>query len=98
MSTASPRARWRNRCALSSREVKSTGEKFFVVILPSTVIANVTATNGLRRLCFGGTRFRAVDFALLFVLADLMLERGEFLLHIAHLHMANGAAGPVKEI
>src|SRR4051812_42908431 len=102
MSTASPSARCRSRWVLSSREVKSTGEKFFVVIFPSTVIANVTATKGRRRLCGGGTRFRASDFvrffkeaglaearpsdeALFFLLADLMLERGEFLLHLAHL-------------
>src|SRR5436305_9192391 len=44
--TASARARWRNKCSLSSREVKSTGAKFFVVTLPSTVIAKVALTNG----------------------------------------------------
>jgi hypothetical protein len=40
---------------LSSREVKSTGEKFRVVILPSTVIAKVTATNGreMQERCLG---------------------------------------------
>jgi hypothetical protein len=31
---------------LSSREVKSTGDKFFVVTLPSTVIAKVATTTG----------------------------------------------------
>ena len=46
ISTASARARCRNRCALSSREVKSTGANFRVVIFPSTVIANVAKTNG----------------------------------------------------
>jgi hypothetical protein len=35
---------------LSSREVKSTGDKFFVVTLPSTVMAKVATTSG--RLCF----------------------------------------------
>ena len=44
--TASARARWRNKCSLSSREVKSTGAKFFVVTLPSTVMAKVATTNG----------------------------------------------------
>src|SRR4051794_29188420 len=112
MSTASPSARWRNRCVLSSREVKSTGEKFLVVILPSTVIAKVTATNGrlggtcfrrsfLRRgviAAFGRREARPSERGLLFVLADLMLERGEFLLHLAHLHVADGPARPVKEV
>jgi hypothetical protein len=37
---------------LSSREVKSTGEKARVVIFPSTVMAKVAATNGR-----GGWRF-----------------------------------------
>src|SRR5207249_10932372 len=46
--TASARARWRNKCSLSSREVKSTRPKFFVVTLPSAVIAKVAMTNGLR--------------------------------------------------
>src|SRR4051812_36970384 len=111
MSTASPSARWRSRWVLSSREVKSTGVKFFVVILPSTVTANVTATKGR----FGGASFRTSDFfeerrvvgraearpsddVLLFLLADFMLERGEFLLHFAHLHVSDGAARPVEEI
>jgi len=44
--TASARARCRNKCSLSSREVKSTGAKFFVVTLPSTVMAKVATTNG----------------------------------------------------
>ena len=44
--TASESARCRNKCNLSSREVKSTGEKFRVVILPSTVMAKVALTNG----------------------------------------------------
>ncbi len=39
-------ARCRSRCILSSREVKSTGEYSRVVILPSTVMAKVAATNG----------------------------------------------------
>src|ERR1700682_410942 len=86
MRTASPRARCRRRCVLSSREVKSTGEKFFVVILPSTVIANVTATNG------------SLHLFLFFFFGDLMLERGEFLLHLAHFHMPNRATWPIEEI
>jgi len=35
---------------LSSREVKSTGPKFFVVTLPSAVIAKVAMTNGRLRV------------------------------------------------
>src|SRR5205085_5484539 len=112
ISTASPSARWRNKCVLSSRDVKSTGEKFLVVILPSTVMAKVAATKGR----FGGTCFctscllrsgigafgraeaRPSGDDLFFLLANFMLERGEFLFHIAHLHMANRAARPVKEV
>ena len=52
-------------------------------------MANVTATNGRR------TR---EDFDLLFLLADFMLERGEFLLHIAHLHVTGGAARTIQKI
>src|SRR3954471_24472325 len=52
-------------------------------------MANVTATNGRRS---------GEGFDLLFLLADFMLERGEFLLHIAHLHMTGGAARTVEEI
>src|ERR1041384_8379969 len=95
MRTASPRARWRNRCALSSREVKSTGVKFFVVILPSTVIANVTATSGLLEPRRGRAR-RIND--LLFLLADLMLERRHLFAHLAHPYMADHATGSVEEI
>ena len=46
MRTASPNERWRRRWRLSSREVKSTGEKARVVILPSAVMAKVAATKG----------------------------------------------------
>src|SRR5205814_6026702 len=97
--TASPSARCRNRCSLSSREVKSTGVKFFVVIFPSTVIAKVTATKGLLLLLpmwegplrpdfFERESSRDAKvpptFFLLFLLADFMFEGGEFLLHLAH--------------
>src|SRR5438046_9519925 len=44
--TASARARWRNKCSLSSREVKSTGANVRVVTLPSAVIAKVATTKG----------------------------------------------------
>ena len=47
--TASARARWRNKCSLSSREVKSTGAKVRVVTLPSAVMAKVTTTKGRLR-------------------------------------------------
>src|SRR5438132_3787016 len=52
INTASAKARCRNKCNLSSREVKSTGDKFFVVTLPSTVIAKVATTTGRWRLRF----------------------------------------------
>ncbi len=47
--TASARARWRNKCSLSSREVKSTGAKVRVVTLPSAVMAKVATTKGRLR-------------------------------------------------
>src|SRR5436190_21654857 len=58
MRTASPNERFRRRWSLSSREVKSTGEKVRVVILPSTVMAKVAKTKG-RSGCvlLGGTCF-----------------------------------------
>jgi hypothetical protein len=40
---------------LSSREVKSTGVKFRVVTLPSTVMANVATTNGRWRFVMNET-------------------------------------------
>src|SRR5438046_10737736 len=49
--TASARARWRNKCSLSSREVKSTGARVRVVTLPSAVMANVATTKGRLRTC-----------------------------------------------
>lgn len=42
---------------MSSREVKSTGVKFRVVIFPSTVMAKVALTNG-RAVRAGGRSFR----------------------------------------
>src|SRR5437016_4918902 len=105
--TASANARWRNKCSLSSREVKSTGEKVLVVILPSTVIANVAVTKGRRktRARFGRSRTRRLNFereteapATLFRFANLMLQRRNFFLHFAQFHVRNYAAGFVKEI
>src|SRR5437660_4484778 len=95
--TASPRARCRSRCSLSSREVKSTGVKFFVVIFPSTVIAKVTATKGrgMWEAPLRGDLDRdevPPTFFLFFFLGDFMLERGELFLHLAHFHMARFAA------
>src|SRR4029453_2981896 len=48
--TAYARGGRRNKCSLSLREAKSTGPKFFVVTLPSAVIAKVATTNGRLRI------------------------------------------------
>lgn len=91
---------------MSSREVKSIGEKARVVILPSTVIAKVAATRGrleildppLRR---GGVlaRRRGTKAApTLFVLRDFMLQRFDFPAHFPQLHVPRLAARFVKEI
>src|ERR1051325_1732518 len=87
--TASPRLRCRKRCFLSSGEVKSIGVKFFVVILPSTVTANVAATYGRCRRECGRTppdlrnRDRVARGLFLFGFADLMLYRSHLTLHIS---------------
>src|SRR5437868_15349686 len=75
------------RCALSSREVKSTPVKSFVVTLPSMVMAKVTATNG-----------RFPPFRILLRRPDFMLECGDFALHFAQLHMARLASWLVEEV
>src|SRR5262249_35668194 len=49
---ASAEARCRNKCNLSSRDVKSTGDRFFVVTLPSAVMAKVETTRGRFDFCF----------------------------------------------
>src|SRR6266700_3586694 len=105
--TASASARCRNKCSLSSREVKSTGEKFRVVTLPSTVIAKVAATNGRREMWERSGRRRAPRPSLdreteippaLFRFADFMSQRRDFFLHLAQLHVCDHAARFVKEI
>src|SRR5688572_9578471 len=99
--------RWRNKWVLSSREVKSTGEKALVVIFPSTVMAKVTATNGRfglpmweGPLCPDLSRRTkaAPTLVLLFFLGDFMLEGFVFLFHVAHPDVAGGATWFVEEI
>ena len=94
LQTASANARWRNKWVLSSREVKSTGERLRVVILPSTVMAKVALTNGR-------CDFRGADGDLradLLWLADFMLECRDFPLHLAQAYMSRHAAWFVEEI
>src|ERR1700730_4744385 len=94
MRTASPSARCRSKCSLSSREVKSTGENVRVVILPSTVMAKVAMTKGR-----AGFRDDDVDLTRpLFRFTDFMLEGGDFALHLAHAHMPHFAAWSVEEV
>src|SRR5262245_60520686 len=99
--TASPNARCRNKCCLSSRDVKLIGVKSLVVILPSTVMANVTATNGRellgRRDENESERGRAVAFdPALFLLrfADFMLDGCHLAFHIPELHASAWPAWP----
>src|SRR5689334_10804521 len=94
MRTASPRARCRSKWRLSSREVKSTGENVRVVIFPSAVMAKVAMTKGRLDL-----RREDVDLGeRLFRLADLMLERRDFMFHLAQLYVFDCAARPIKQI
>src|SRR5436190_11723997 len=88
--TASARPRWRNKCSLSSREVKSTGPKFFVVTLPSAVMAKVATTNGRLRmwerpLC-GDFRDARISRTFSFRFAEFMFQRDNFLFHFAEFH------------
>src|SRR5207247_5425559 len=100
--TASARARWRNKCSLSSREVKSTGPKFFVVTFPSAVIANAATTNARLRMWEGPLYRDRRDtkvpptFSLRF--AELMFERDNFLFHFAQFHAFYCATRFVKQI
>src|ERR1700730_8793389 len=108
MITASARERWRNRNCLSSREVKSAGAEFGVVIFPSTVIANVALTNGrsepdwrlaerrLRRVLLFETL--AASRADLLRLRDFMLGRCDFAFHFAEFHALGDAAWSIKEV
>src|SRR6184192_3645162 len=99
--TASARARWRNKCSLSSREVKSTGPKFFVVTLPSAVIAKVAMTNGLRmweRPLRRDRRDPRVFPTFSFRFAELMFQRDNFLFHIAEFHAFCCATRLVKQV
>src|SRR5262245_61071049 len=100
-------ARCWNKCFLSSGEVKSIGVNSLVVILPSTVMANVAATNGrlprdrIPTMLLLPGRLRETNFRpcfLFFFLGDFMLEGGELLLHLAHFHVAGSAAWFVKQI
>ena len=66
--------------------------KFFVVTLPSTVMAKVAATNGRKRLALPGY---GTD---LFGLANFMLERSDFGFHFAEFNVASLDARFVKQI
>src|SRR6202035_2318006 len=100
--TASARARWRNKCSLSSRDVKSTGAKLFVVTLPSTVMAKVAVTNGRlkmwKRSWRRDRRRSKVPSTFLFGFTDLVFQSDHFFLHFAQAHMASWSAWLVKEI
>src|SRR5450432_919510 len=93
MRTASPNERWRSRWRLSSREVKSTGVKFRVVILPSTVMAKVAARKGR-----GGGRLRLSVRRASLGFGDFMLQRRHFFPHLFHFHVAGLAARFVEKI
>src|SRR6476660_7279868 len=100
--TASARARWRNKCSLSSREVKSTGPKFFVVTFPSAVIAKVATTNGRLRiwelpLC-RDFRDPKISPTFSFRLAEFMFQRDNFLFHFAKFHVFCCATRLVKQV
>src|SRR4051812_16684238 len=101
--TASARARWRNKCSLSSRDVKSTGPKFFVVTFPSAVIANVAMTNGrfvdAAPSPRSGTAERDEGVAsTLLGFAEFMFQRDNFLFHFAEFHVFCCATRLVKQI
>src|SRR5689334_13465246 len=99
--TASASARCRNKCCLSSRDVKSTGVKLRVVILPSSVIANVALTNGR-------SDFRAEDVDLrpratrlgraLLRLRDFMFCARHLALHFADPDAFRFAARFIEEV
>src|SRR6266436_1570783 len=106
--TASASARCRNKCSLSSREVKSTGPKFRVVILPSTVMANVALTNGRAEMWErpwrrdrarpARTRDTEVPPTFLLRLLDFMLHRGHFALHFAQTNTFRDPARFVEKV
>src|SRR5262249_3532 len=103
--TASAKARCRNKCSLSSREVKSTGASFRVVTLPSAVMAKVATTKGrlttrerpLRRDVFPN-RDTKVPPTFSFGFAELVFKRHHFLFHVAQFYPCRYSARPVKEI
>src|SRR5436190_12437314 len=98
--TASARARWRNKCSLSSREVKSTGPKFFVVTLPSTLMAKVAVTNGRLKMWERPSRRDCRDTKVpptfLLGFADLMFQGDHFFFHFAQAHRRSWLAWLVK--
>src|SRR5690349_873815 len=99
--TASARARCRNKCSLSSREVKSTGPKFFVVTLPSAVMAKVAMTNGRLRMESPLRRFgrdTKVPPTFLLGFAEFMFQRDNFLFHFAEFHVFRCATRLVEQI
>src|SRR5580700_4614245 len=106
INTASPSERCRSKCSLSSRDVKSTGEKARVVIFPSTVIAKVAMTKGRDGMweprTLSGRRgfFRDTEVtpAFLFCFADFMLESRDFLFHLTQGNMRRRAARFVEEV
>ena len=101
--TASAKARWRNKCSLSSREVKSTGANVRVVTLPSAVMANVATTSGL--LCRESCRLPdllvvtlAAPITVLLRLRDFMFGGRHFAFHFAELHAFGDAARSIEEV
>src|SRR4029077_8940484 len=90
------------RCALSSRGVNSTESSFFVVTLPSTVMAKVTATNGSRmwERPRRGLKDRGTEAPPMFLLGttDFMLKRRYFCFHFTHAQVTCLTARFVEEV
>src|SRR6266480_1833670 len=101
--TASARARWRNKCSLSSREVKSTGANVRVVTLPSAVIAKVATTNGRFVDAAPTPRLETAErdegvASTLLGFTELMFQCHNFLFHFAQSDAFCRATGFVKQI
>src|SRR5207245_4235211 len=100
--TASADARWRNKCSLSSREVKSTGPKFYFVTLPSAGIAKVATTNGRLRASerpWRRDRSDAGGFPMFLLrFTELMFQRDNLLFHFVQFHAFRCATRFVKQI